>query len=75
MKIATTDEATVWQCDRCEMVAKSPNAFTLPPGWWVAHIERRTPGGRLKRGSIDACSKVCLTEAITFENQYLIPDA
>ncbi|HEU5046105.1 MAG TPA: hypothetical protein VFT75_18440 [Nocardioidaceae bacterium] len=78
-RIATTGDATVWQCDRCGALAQSANAFELPPGWWQAHIERRTDvdeaghGGKRKRGSIDACSKQCLTEAITYQNQHLVP--
>lgn len=78
-RIATTQGETVWSCDRCENMSRSANAFNLPAGWWQAHIERRTPvdeygrGGRLKRGSIDACSKECLVEAITYQNQDLVP--
>lgn len=80
MKIATTSESTVWKCDRCDTLVESENAFHIPDGWWVANIQRRTEGidyhtGKLKMGIIDACSKQCLIDAITYSNQQLIPYA
>lgn len=74
MKIATTQDKTVWECDAgCGVLAESSNAFTLPPGWWVAVIERRTAeAGKLKRGSIEVCSKDCLLDAIKYQNQELV---
>lgn len=74
MKIATTTDSTIWQCDRCDGLAEVANAFTIPFGWWTAHIERRTEGGKLRRGEIIACSKSCLTEAITYQNQDLVTE-
>lgn len=71
--IAATTEETIWKCDNCENLASSPNAFTLPPGWWQAHIQRKTEGGRIKRGTIDACSRQCLMDVIQYTNQHFIP--
>lgn len=67
-----TKGLTMWECDRCEDLARSKNAFTLPRGWWQAVITRRTAGGKLKQGTIDACDKNCLMEAIQFRNQELV---
>lgn len=80
-KIATTTDSTIWRCDSCAAVAESVNAFTLPPGWWVAVIERRTTlapeygpkaGGKMKRGTIEVCSKDCLVDVIQYDNQHFV---
>jgi len=70
--ITTTDGQTVWKCDRCGELVSTPSAFHIPDGWWKVHVERRTEGGKAKAGDIDACSKDCLLEAITYQNQHLV---
>lgn len=69
---ATTDE-TIWKCDSCEALASSVNAFTVPRGWWQLDIQRRTEGGRLKRGRVDACGKECVLHALKWSNGTLVP--
>lgn len=67
--IAATTKETVWKCDRCGELKSSPNAFTIPEGWWKVMVHRKTNDSTYKNGVIDTCSKECLLDALKYDNR------